>query len=399
MGQHFKQKEQVMSRQSISPSRRSGSGGAVVIVLVTALFMVLVLCVLGLFLLPPPAASAAEIRQADRPQLTVLTTATQLEEDLAIAVHYRVSLSKSADEQPSNYEQKFEGGYCQLDIQDAAKNQYWFVTCTSKDGAVIIPGWMSEGDFWFAALGVPPVDWAASPADLKGQNVLVHNGTFLYSALSNDRTRHVAGMVTGDVPCKVLDQSALGITSQYTDFMVDCGEFGKGLIERSDFVLGAPLGLIAHAQMSGAFTVNVRADPSTRAAVVSKMNDTTAIYEVIASEVADGRTWLRLVNAGVLKNWSYGWVAADFFSVTVPPAPPVSVPEVFTARLKAGVSAVNVRALYSTTYAVIGKITQRANSYTIRGRVTPPGDVEWLKIEWGSGFGWVRSDFFDIQKQ
>jgi uncharacterized protein YraI len=366
--------------------------------MIAAGLVMLIICMVGFLFLPAPRAHAAG-RSGEPPQLTILTTATQLKKDMAVAVHYRVSLSKSPDEQPSNYEQEFIGGYCQLGKQSETNNQYWFVTCTSIDGAVIKPGWMSDADFWFASLGVPPVDWSASPANLKGQNVVVYSGTYLYSALSNDKTRQVIELVAGDVPCKVLDQSALGITSQYTDFMVDCGESGKGMVERSDFVLGAPLGLVAHAQMSGAFTVNVRADPSTRAAVVSKLTDATAIYEVIASETADGHTWLRLVNTGTREKWAYGWVAANFFSVTIPPAPPVSVPEVFTARLKAGISAVNVRVLYSTAYTVIGKITQRTNTYTIRGRVTPPGDMEWLKIEWGNRFGWVRSDFFDIQKQ
>ena len=248
--------------------------------------------------------------------------------------------------------------------------------------------------------GDTPIDWVARPVDFKNRHITVKNGTYIFSAISSDTTRKVIDQVAGDVPCLILDQAVVGVSSQYTDFFVDCGKSTKkGFVERPDLVLNPPPSEIPFAQIDSADArVNVRAEPSAKSKALTVLYG-DGQYEVIALVVAGDATWLRLVNPGPRTYWSYGWVSAKYLSVSIPPSPAVDEPSEFAARLKVGAGPVNVRALYGTQYDKIGTISERKNSYRILSWITPDNDVEWWEIEYGSGSGWVRSDFFDKEQQ
>ena len=206
--------------------------------------------------------------------------------------------------------------------------------------------------------------------------------------------------MVGDTPCLILDQVVVGISSQYTDFFVNCGEaMQKGYVERPDLVLNPPASEIPFAQIDPiAARVNIRAEPSTKSEVLTVLSGEDR-YEVIAEVIAADAAWLRLVNPGARTNWSYGWVSAKFFLISIPPSPAVGQQNEFAARLKIGAGSVNVHALYGTQYDKIGTISERKNLFRILSWITPDNDVEWWQIEYGSGSGWVRSNFFDKEQQ
>lgn len=245
-----------------------------------------------------------------------------------------------------------------------------------------------------------PIDWTARPVDLKGRHIPVKNGTYIFSADSSDTTREVIDQVPGDTPCLILDQEVRGVSSQYTDFYVDCGQATqRGFVERPDLMLNPPMNQIPFAWIAqtGA-KINVRADATLKSEVLATL-DEREMYEVIAQLIGNDGTWVRLVNPGARTYWSYGWVRSDLVELSAIPSPAVGPQNRYAARLKKGLGPVNVRALYGTQYDIVGTIRERKNSYRILSWITPDNDIEWWEIEYGSGAGWVRSDLFDKEEQ
>jgi uncharacterized protein YgiM (DUF1202 family) len=144
-----------------------------------------------------------------------------------------------------------------------------------------------------------------------------------------------------------------------------------------------------------AFTLNVRAQPNTTAAILTKISAGQS-FPVISTS-ADNN-WVQL-NA----NGTVGWVSANFVRISGAPvpqatttptqAPDTSAPGVLSATVTA--SRLNVRAEPNATASVLTQVTS-GQSFTVL--VTSP-DNNWVQINANGTTGWVSANFVRLSGQ
>ena len=140
----------------------------------------------------------------------------------------------------------------------------------------------------------------------------------------------------------------------------------------------------------GAYRLNVRAQPTTSSAVLTKINS-GEIYSVVGCN-AD-RSWWQ-INVGGSAGWVYGnYVDASGATCTsaTNPSSPSSVPT--TGYLATATATVNVRGLPSTSGALLGTL-RAGQSVPIVGR---NASGTWWRIDRDGLVGWVSAAFAHIQ--